>query len=345
MPVDYYDILGISQDATTAQIKKAYHALAKKYHPDKNLGSADAAEKFRLIKAAYDALLKIHSTRITEYSINQEEVKRYGVYVAEEDKSGERYTPAAKSYAKLFFMILFTLILSSPVYLNYLMSKQAFNRAVISESKGNFVAAIIDYNKAISIFSTKSNQAAISGAKLSITKFNDEQRALNFVEKGFKVAVSKNHKAGLYLIEAEIYKEGRRFPDAINSYENAIELGLYTDSIKFESAIVLNYRMQDCEEARKIFKQLIALNYKAAASQLAIGWCLQQQYKNEEALKYFEATLNFEENNAEAYFLSGFSYIMLKDSLSACNYLNTARELNHKRAIDYYNRYCEEKKD
>ncbi|XP_071374177.1 dnaJ homolog subfamily B member 9a [Centroberyx affinis] len=52
---DYYDILGVSKDATERQIKKAFHKLAMKYHPDKNK-SPDAEMKFREIAEAYENL-------------------------------------------------------------------------------------------------------------------------------------------------------------------------------------------------------------------------------------------------------------------------------------------------
>jgi curved DNA-binding protein CbpA len=54
-PKDYYQILGITPDATLTQIKSAYRKLAKKYHPDMNKAS-DAAERFREITEAYDTL-------------------------------------------------------------------------------------------------------------------------------------------------------------------------------------------------------------------------------------------------------------------------------------------------
>lgn len=52
---DYYDILGVPRDATERQIKKAFHRLAMKYHPDKNK-SPDAETKFREIAEAYETL-------------------------------------------------------------------------------------------------------------------------------------------------------------------------------------------------------------------------------------------------------------------------------------------------
>ncbi|CDQ69872.1 dnaJ homolog subfamily B member 9 [Oncorhynchus mykiss] len=52
---DYYDILGVPKDASERQIKKAFHKLAMKYHPDRNK-SPGAEAKFREIAEAYETL-------------------------------------------------------------------------------------------------------------------------------------------------------------------------------------------------------------------------------------------------------------------------------------------------
>ena len=56
MSKNLYHILGVSKDATDAEIKSAYRKLARKYHPDVNKDSKEAADKFKEISCAYDIL-------------------------------------------------------------------------------------------------------------------------------------------------------------------------------------------------------------------------------------------------------------------------------------------------
>ncbi|MCX7905596.1 MAG: DnaJ domain-containing protein [Elusimicrobiales bacterium] len=53
---DYYQILGISRNATQEEIKSAFRKLAMKYHPDKNPGNKEAEAKFKEINEAYEVL-------------------------------------------------------------------------------------------------------------------------------------------------------------------------------------------------------------------------------------------------------------------------------------------------
>jgi DnaJ-class molecular chaperone len=56
MPMDYYRLLGLSPEASPAQIKEAYRALAFEYHPDRNGKSPDSPERMQEINEAYAVL-------------------------------------------------------------------------------------------------------------------------------------------------------------------------------------------------------------------------------------------------------------------------------------------------
>ena len=53
---DYYELLGISREASASEVKKAYYKAAKKHHPDTNKGDENAAKKFAAATEAYEVL-------------------------------------------------------------------------------------------------------------------------------------------------------------------------------------------------------------------------------------------------------------------------------------------------
>lgn len=84
--MDYYEILGITEQANEEQIKQAYRRLAKKYHPDLNPDNPDAEARFKDIVEAYETLGDIDKRR--EYDIKR---KRTG------NKSRSREKATAKT--------------------------------------------------------------------------------------------------------------------------------------------------------------------------------------------------------------------------------------------------------
>ena len=107
---DPYKVLGVSPDASDDEIKQAYRRLAKKYHPDRNPGDAEAARKMQQVNAAYEAIKNPEKARPNPGGSYGGSYGGYGSYgydpfggawqQSQRQRTGDQYQQAAYNYIR-----------------------------------------------------------------------------------------------------------------------------------------------------------------------------------------------------------------------------------------------------
>ncbi len=184
--MDYYSILGVSKNATTVEIRKAYLSLARKYHPDKHSNDGDVREmhdKFSMIVQAYKVLL--------------DDKKR-----AEYDK-----IVSSASYKKK--------VEQTP---SSIQAKMAFKNGLEFYKKGDFWRAEKYFRSAMSLFPDKALYKSYFGLSLARQKRRSNE-AIKFCQEAIEEELYNSHfhvNLGIvYRILGQTEKAIKCFNDAL----------------------------------------------------------------------------------------------------------------------------------
>ena len=150
---DPYQILGVSRDASDEEIKQAYRALAKKYHPDLNPGDEEAAKKMQQVNAAYEQIK--NPEKAASSAGNQQYdpfggfggFGGYGGYRREQTES-ERYQQAAMQYIRYGSFREALNVLSNDKNRN---AQWYYLSALANNGLGNQVTALEHIRRAVSM--------------------------------------------------------------------------------------------------------------------------------------------------------------------------------------------------
>ena len=96
----HYDILEVSHTASPEVIRAAYRSLMQRYHPDKNPGDKQAAERAVLVAQAYETLSDAERRAAYDQSLNELYGNVYGVYHDAATTSSATYREEEKNYSR-----------------------------------------------------------------------------------------------------------------------------------------------------------------------------------------------------------------------------------------------------
>uniref|UniRef100_A0A7S1V2K8 J domain-containing protein n=1 Tax=Grammatophora oceanica TaxID=210454 RepID=A0A7S1V2K8_9STRA len=110
--VTHYDTLGVSQEASVEDIKKAFRKLSKETHPDLNKGSSGHAERFKQVSEAYNVLSNARERRLYDSDLEhgsmfENNLRRHGGMGGDTGGFwGHRYRHPGTSRQSLFHAVL-----------------------------------------------------------------------------------------------------------------------------------------------------------------------------------------------------------------------------------------------
>lgn len=203
---DYYQILGISRQASNQEIKTAFKKLAFRFHPDRNPDNPLAEATFKQINEAYQVLSDANDKLVYDLKLNGQHIPIYPEYSSSHTQSYTKERPrpphsyrrsssyepgvARKAYLVGSFIILILCIGSYFIYsyMNHVTAEKHFAQALIYIKENRIEAAFAQLNEALQ-FDENFAEAYFKRGQLHLTAgggyryaYADFEQAIHYAE-------------------------------------------------------------------------------------------------------------------------------------------------------------------
>ena len=344
MADSYYNLLGVSINATQREIKEAYRLLAKKYHPDKNTGDVNTEEIFKNITQAYTTLsnpelrAKYDYKNIpsgNEYSSGNKTYSKRAYY-----SSKPEYSKKTWLYGSIFIVLIITAALVVPIFLANYSSNINYQEGLRLKEEGDYLMAISHFNESIEMNGSKNLESAVEAGYLSAYKIQQWELANEFLKKALKYSKQDSTRGYIYFMQSYILSQQGDPTSAINLLDSAEAYHYSKDSISVKKAELYTYSINDFSKGLYYYKILTSANPNNSSYWFGKGLC--EYYSGSLDNSIFSQTkaLSIDPSSGKSFYYRGLAFFQKGDTIQACNNLHQSDRLDFPLAKEVIIQIC-----
>lgn len=352
---DYYQLLGVSRSASTADIKAAYRRLALHFHPDKNAGDKEAEEQFKKILEAYQVL----SDPSKKFLYDNKNIftmppaaqpytprSRDPYFQKNRQRAASREEPHTFSRRTIlmgwaFGGLLLLLVTIIPVSLQMYASVHNYNEGKRLYENGKYFEALQKLEWSYRLFGIRNLETAKLTSQLLTEDLQYYKQALPHISRGLELAEDSVERAWFYLKKGICHKNINEYDEALQSFHFALEAKPGWDSAYYHLGEVNTFAKRNYEDGVYFFTQALNVNSLFADCFMGRGYCHYQMKNFEIAVLDFNSFLKYSAvDRGTGFYLRGMALLESKYPDLACQDFMEAWNLGSKGGREAYEKHC-----
>ncbi|GGK73688.1 DnaJ domain-containing protein [Rufibacter glacialis] len=352
MSKNYYHILGVSSNASAAEIKAAYKRLALKLHPDKNPNNIHAEERFKQVNDAYQVLSDPKRRAAFDLQRQYEQVRRQAQAYATpryhhtrqpagfQERHYRQRPQKPTHFSGRDLLIVLTVVLAAVLlvvgaYLGWsrIASGRAMEQGRQAEAQKHWQQAHDAYSEALE-HKPGLEEARVRRAALRLTYLKNPTGAI----ADYTVALQENGKppATWYAARGKSYLQAKRYPEALQDLNKAISLDTTQATFLLDRGLVHLQAEDNWPQAQadlsRFLQKTPATSAEATQALLYRAFALYRQQELGQAWQDTQQALRQDSANAKAFYLQAKIKQAQGDKAQGCVLLNKAAKLGFARA-------------
>jgi len=351
---DYYKILGIDYGADRKAIQKAFHSMAKQYHPDKNPGNVAAADRFKKISEAYVTLSD--PQRKSQYDLKL----RYGHYASLVTRSQQRryqarkasrmanyahrrhvtFTRQARVLGVISIAAIILTVAITTIYMTRYNAEFDFQKGLSHYHNQRYSAAYFNLKESLSPLSPYQAATHLLMAEICFNQQKDVDLTRNHITKAYQADPSDSIRARLLYLEGKLRYHQGDYADAYQRFMSATDILPAFDSAIFQMAELDLYEFGRFDHALEHFQSIIERNPTNHQAIFASAYCHQRLGQHQLAIEQIDKYLRMRQRVGMAYYIKAVSAQALDLQDISCQNFVEAYNLGMPAALDSLNSYC-----